>query len=104
MLVLGSLRRYYSRKLAHVDVHAVLQMETHLFDSGISYHVAEGIVRSSINFKTYRADASLRDDDAFWDILRSPEISECHSQQQRIVLWFLSYSIGISFLRYVPRI
>lgn len=66
--MISSLRRYYQAKLVHPDVCSVLRVETYLFDSGISYHTAEEIVRSSINFKTYRADGSLRDDDAFWDI------------------------------------
>lgn len=66
--MISSLRRYYQAKLVYPDVCSVLRVETYLFDSGISYHTAEGIVRSSINFKTYRADGSLRDDDAFWDI------------------------------------
>ena len=35
VLVLGSLRRYYWRRLVHLDVCAVLRMETHPFDSGI---------------------------------------------------------------------
>ena len=104
VLVLGSLRRYYRRRLVHLDVCAVLRMETHPFDSGISYHT-EGIVRSGINFKTYRADGNLRNDGAFWDIswdLNKPVFKLFNENLEVSLVYSAVHGENLLFPRFFP--